>query len=337
MRSRVAREAMLPFAFAQRALRPRVPAVAQRLRNLERRVGPLQMLAGARHLGGAQRRAVRVGGVDLFRRAIADVGAADDERRPGGLICRRRQRGIDRRRVVTVDAGDHVPAVGAETRRRVVAEPAAHVAVDRDAVVVVDHDQLAELEHTRVRAGLVRDTLHQAAVTDEHVGAMVDDLEPGPVEASRQHALGERHADGVGESLAQRAGGGFDPGGEADFRMSGRFRVELAEALQLLQRQIVAGQMQQRVQQHRAVAVRKHEAVAVGPLRMRGIVAQVFLPEHRGDVGHPHRHAGVAGFRLLDGVDGEETQCIGSGCGRGHGGGLVGPVGGGAIFTARAA
>ena len=45
----------------------------------------------------------------------------------------------------------------------------------------------------------------------------------------------------------------------------GGARTELAEVLELLDRQRVAGQMQQRVQQHRAVAVREHEAVAVRP------------------------------------------------------------------------
>ena len=48
----------------------------------------------------------------------------------------------------------------------------------------------------------------------------------------------------------------------------GRLAVQLAEVLQLVDRQVVAGQVQQRVQQHRAVAVRQHEAVAIGPVRI---------------------------------------------------------------------
>jgi hypothetical protein len=36
--------------------------------------------------------------------------------------------------------------------------------------------------------------------------------------------------------------------------------------------------MQQRIKQHRAVAVGNDEAIAIGPLRMRRIVSQMSLP-----------------------------------------------------------
>ena len=121
----------------------------------------------------------------------------------------------------------------------------------------------------------MRDALHQAAVADEHIGQVVDDREAGAVELGGQQALGQRHADRVGEALAERAGGGLHARRDADLGMAGRLRVQLAEVLQLLHRQLVAGQMQQRVQQHRAVAVGQHEAVAVEPARVGRIVAQV--------------------------------------------------------------
>ena len=54
-----------------------------------------------------------------------------------------RNAAVDRLRIVAVDIGDHLPAVGAEARRRVVAEPAVHFAVDGNAVVVVEADELA--------------------------------------------------------------------------------------------------------------------------------------------------------------------------------------------------
>jgi hypothetical protein len=53
--------------------------------------------------------------------------------------------------------------------------------------------------------------------------------------------------------------------------MAGRQRAELAEALDLVERHVgVAGEMQQRIEQHRAVAGRQHEAVAVRPVRIGG-------------------------------------------------------------------
>src|SRR3982750_4504929 len=49
------------------------------------------------------------------------------------------------------------------------------------------------------------------------------------------------------------------PGVPPDFRRPGGGGAELAEALQLLDRQVIAGQVEQRVLQHRAVSVRQHE------------------------------------------------------------------------------
>ena len=61
----------------------------------------------------------------------------------------------------------------------------------------------------------------------------------------------------------------------AVFRVAGGLGAELTELLQLLDRHVrVAGQIEQRVEQHRAVAGREHEAVAVGPLRLLGIEAE---------------------------------------------------------------
>ncbi len=109
-------------------------------------------------------------------RALADGGAADDQRRAGRVDCLACRDGrADHDRIVAVDGPDHVPAVGAEARGRVVDEPALHRAVDRDAVVVVQRDQLVQLPRAGQRAGLVADAFHQATVAEEHIGVVVDD------------------------------------------------------------------------------------------------------------------------------------------------------------------
>ena len=88
------------------------------------------------------------------------------------------------------------------------------------------------------------------------------------------------------------------PGGMAVFRMAGGLAAELAEALQLIQRHVgIAGEMQQRIEQHRAVAGRQHEAVAVRPIRMLRVELQELGEQDRRHVGHAHRHAGMAGGR----------------------------------------
>jgi hypothetical protein len=93
--------------------------------------------------------------------------------------------------------------------------------------------------------------------------------------------------------------------------MARRLAVELAEVLDLLDRQVIAGQVQQRIQQHRAVAVGNHEAVAVEPLRVGRVVLQEVVPEHLGDVRHPHRHAGVPRVGLLHRIHGQGADGVG--------------------------
>ncbi len=114
--------------------------------------------------------------------------------------------------------------------------------------------------------------------------------------------------------------------------MPGGAAAELAEALQLVERHVgIAEQVQEPVEQHRAVPVRQDEAVAVGPVRGLWVKAQELGEQHGRDVGHPHRHAGMAGFGLLDGVHRERAQRVrhaaqwgrgrrGGGLGRCHGG-----------------
>ena len=155
----------------------------------------------------------------------------------------------------------------------------------------------------------MRDAFHQAAVADEAIGAVIHQ---GLAEAGGHHAFGQGHADGIGETLAERAGGGLDARVFAVFRMPGGNRVQLAEPLDVLDAHaVIAGEVQQRVQQHRAVAVRQHEAVAVRPARIGGIEFQHPAVERGGNVGHAHRHAGVAGFRGLDGIDGQRADGVG--------------------------
>jgi len=215
---------------------------------------------------------------------------------------------------MAVYVGDDVPAVGLETLRGVVGEPAFDVAVDGDAVVVPERDQLAEAKGAGQRAGFVRYAFHQAAVAEENVGMVIDDFMAGLVELGGQHLFGQREADGIRNALAERAGSRFNADGDAVFRMAGCLRMQLAEILQVVDREIVAGQVQEGVDQHRAVAIGHHEAVAVGPVRVCRVVAQVATPEYLGDFGHAHRGAGVAGIGLL--------YCIHRQCADGAGNGI---------------
>ena len=74
---------------------------------------------------------------------------------------------------------------------------------------------------------LVADAFHQIAVAGDDIGLVIDQL---VAEARIQHALGQRHADGSRDALAERAGRRLDAGGVAVFGMAGAGAAELAEA-----------------------------------------------------------------------------------------------------------
>ena len=77
----------------------------------------------------------------------------------------------------------------------------------------------------------------------------------------------------------------------------------MAEIADFFQRELfVSGEIQQRVDQHRAMARRQDETVTIRPLRRGCIKFQVFFKQHRGHIGHAHRHAGMAGIGGVNGI-----------------------------------
>src|SRR5215831_1472208 len=106
-------------------------------------------------------------------------------------------------------------------------------------------------------------------------------------------------------------------------RMPRCFAVELAEVTDVLEgyRRVTesfvlgvdrlgAGEMEHRPEQHRGVAVREHEPIAVGPDRVLRIEAQDALPERVNQWRERHRRAGVPGLRLLDRIHREGANGI---------------------------
>lgn len=58
-----------------------------------------------------------------------------------------------------------------------------------------------------------------------------------------------------------------------------RFAVKLTEIFKVVDREIVTGKMQQRILQHGSVTVGKKESIAAEPVRISGIVSEMFCPE----------------------------------------------------------
>jgi hypothetical protein len=275
--------------------------------NLERRRRPAEVVARSSGVGGEQLRAVAAALALEPRDAARDGRPARDQRR-----SRVFRGGADRRRhgfeVVAIDLDD-VPAGDAEAIGDVLADRQLGRAVVGDAVVVPEQSELAQAQVPCQRDHLLADPLLQAAVADERIGAVVDDI---GAEARAQVRLGDRHAESIGDALAERAGRHFDAGAGIDLRMSLATRAEVAKGADLLDpHPLVPGQVQQRVEQHRAVAVRKHDAVAVRPGRVGGVELQMPRVERGRDLGHAERNALMPFAGANDGVDGEKADRVG--------------------------
>ena len=117
------------------------------------------------------------------------------------------------------------------------------------------------------RRGLGADAFLEIAVGADDVNPVLNGLERVVgVEARRHHLRGDAHADAVRESLAERTGGDFDAGRVAVLGMAGGLRAPLPKTLELLDRHLrIAGEMQQRIEQHRGVAGGEDEAIAILP------------------------------------------------------------------------
>ena len=119
---------------------------------------------GETYLLFAERLAVGGAGVVLVRRAIADMALDDNQRwRVIGAA-----ENLDRLRqplsIVGVAYAVHVPAIGEETRRNVIAESQIRVPFDGHAVAVVEPAKITEHQVTGKRGRFARYALHHVAV-----------------------------------------------------------------------------------------------------------------------------------------------------------------------------
>ena len=283
-----------------------VPAALHRRRNLERRMRPIERRTRGLRVGLEQARAVAAAQALQTRDAACDDGAAGEQRRPR-VAARCVERCRHRLDIVAIDF-HHVPARDTATRGHVLADRQLGRAVVGDAVVVPQQHQLGEAQVAGERDHFLADAFLQATVADEGIGEMVDQA---GTETCAQKRFGDRHAQRIGDALAERAGRHFDAGGRVDLGVPGAVRAEFAKRLDLLDRDaFVAGQVQQRIQQHRAVAVRQHDPVAVGPGRIGGVEFEMARIQRGRDFGHAERHALMAFAGTDDGVDRQEADRV---------------------------
>ena len=158
---------------------------------------------------------------------------------------------------------------------------------------------------------LLAHAFHQVAVGGDDIGVVIDD--PGKRAAIMRSR--DREADRGRDALPQRAGGRLHARRAPIFRMPGRLRSDLPELLEVLDAQSLraadAGQKEQAVEQHAAVAARQDKPVAIGPMGIGRVEFQNVAPENRRDIGHAHRQAGMAALGLLHRIEGEKADRIG--------------------------
>lgn len=171
--------------------------------------------------------------------------------------------------------------------------------VDRDVVVVVEVDEPAEAEVPRDRSRLHRDALHHVPVGADRVDVAIDEVVMRPVVALGEETVGDREADAVREALPERARRRLDPLGQEVLGMAGRARAPLAKALQLLQREVVAAEVQGRVLEDAGMSRREDEAVAALPFGIDRVVAHHVSVERVRERGQRHRGTWMADAGLL--------------------------------------
>ncbi len=246
-------------------------------------------------------------GASLVWCAEADGRLAGDERR---LVGNLGQFDCLGNRILIVTINSHgVPAGSGKTGWLIGIVGKRDRAVDRDVVVIPEHDQLVQLQMTGKRDGFLADAFHEAAVTGNHIGVMVDEA---VAELCIEDTFGKCHADGIGDALSERAGRRLDTGGVTIFRMACGARTELTEILDLVDGDVfVARKIEQRIEQHRAVACGEHETVAIRPVRVLRVVREKTGIKRRRYIGCTHRQAGMARIGFLYRVHREEADRVG--------------------------
>src|SRR5271155_649091 len=133
------------------------------------------------------------------------------------------------------------------------------------------------------RRGFLSDPFHKVAIAADGVRVMVDDVMPRAVIARSQPRLRYRHSHAISETLSEWSGRNFHARCPTALRVPRGLAVPLAEVLDLVHGKVVAGQMQETVQEHRTVTRGQHKTVPVKPLGIGGIELEKFGPQ---SVGH---------------------------------------------------
>ena len=257
-----------------------------------------------------QRRAMSGSRALFGRAAIADLGLDGNERRMFLVGFGFFDGFADGIEVRAVFDGNRLETEGSHAGLDIFRKGDVRIAFDRDVVAIVEDDEFGKAECPCQGEGFRRDAFHQAAVAAEGEGVVVDDGITRFIENSCQVSFCHGHADSHAQAGAEGACRRFDARRVAVFRMTRCQGAILTELFNVVHGQAVAVEMEQRIQQHRAVASREDKAVAVRPFRVLCVMVHVICPEFVCNGGCAEGQAGMAGVGLLDGVSRQYTNGI---------------------------
>ena len=218
---------------------------------------------------------------------------------------------------VFLDPGDvlSVPAVCGVARFDVFCERNRGVVFNRDAVVIPDDDEVAQALCAGKRRCFAGHAFLQVSVTGDDEDVVVENafaLRSRRIEQAAFPARCHCHANSTCNTRAQRAGGDFDTSSVPHLGVAGSERTPLAQLLDVVQFQPVAGEEQLNVLREAGVSGRQNETVAAHPVRVGGAVGHRVLVQVVRGRGEAHRRARVAVAGGLNGISGEKSSGVDS-------------------------
>ena len=191
----------------------------------------------------------------LCRTAIADLGMNNDYRRSVCVCLGCLNSCSDGVKIISVLYLKYAEAVCFHALCHIFPERNVCISLNGNIVGIIDYDQLSKSQSTCQRECFRGKSLHHTAVSAQYIGIMVYDFAVFFVKYSSQMSFSHSHAHCHAHTLSQRTGSCFYAYGMSVLRMSRCQRTSLTEVLNIINGEIsVSEQMEQRVQQHRAMA-----------------------------------------------------------------------------------
>ena len=139
---------------------------------------------------------------------------------------------------------------------------------------------------------------------------VVDQLTARAVEGVREEALRERYPDRVRDALPERTRRDLDARRMPALGVTRSPRAPLTEAAQVIEREVEAREVKQRVLQNAGVPARQYEAVAMLPMGVGWIGAQEALEQRVAKRRERHRRPRVARVRALHRIHREPADRV---------------------------